>query len=346
MIKSTTAFIIVSLVLTAIKAHSTHTLYYAHLGLSFDATDAEIKSAYQKLTKKYHPDKYGSSDMFIKVKKAYEVLSDRTKKHIYDTDGPEQVAEYERAERSGYVNQRYNKLRPKNVTVYVSLEELYAGAEKNMTIRRQHVCRKCKGTGAKDGKLNICPHCKGKGVKYERVRTGFGIMNMQTRCDRCGGRGKSASHVCPSCSGRKLGTESKVFKIGIDPGMQAGEVITFAGEGDAVIEALPGDVNFSIKQKGHPSFTRKGDDLHTSVTITFREAIYGFKRHIKQLDGRDIEVKKDGVSQPDSVLRVEGEGMPIKSASKSFGDMYVTVKFKLPFSLTDKQKETVKVIFE
>ena len=338
--------LLIILLSSSIASHSHDTFLYDVLDLSFSASEDDIKRAYQTLSKKHHPDRSGSSHMYVKVTRAYEVLSNRTKRHIYDTDGLEEVERYEQAAARGYVQQRYNKMKPKVITLRLTLEDAYKGTERNITVSRNSLCSKCKGTGAKNGELKVCSECGGAGVKIERVRTGFGIMQMQTRCPRCGGKGRSANATCPVCGGRRMVTESKSFKVGIDRGVDKGDEVLFEGEGDAVVEALPGDVRFVLDIGPHARFRREADDLYTSLEISFDEAMFGFSKNITHLDDRTVEISKTGVSQHNSFIVVKGEGMPRKDSPQNFGDLYVEVLFKLPLKINEKQREILNAIFE
>ena len=193
------------LILFIIKIVLTHkpgnTLYYEILGLNHDATEEEIKQQYKILSKKHHPDRGGNASLYAKVQRAFEVLSDRTKRSIYDVDGLNEVINYEQAVENGYVDRRYNRVRSKNIFLTVSLKEAYNGVEKNVAIVRKSLCSKCQGTGAKGGHFKTCPHCKGKGMTIETIRTGMGIMRMQSHCRHCGGKGKFPHSTCPVCRG-------------------------------------------------------------------------------------------------------------------------------------------------
>lgn len=338
---------VLALLLSAqVLSHSHDTFLYEVLELTFTASEDDIRRAYQTLSKKHHPDKSGNSQMFAKVTRAYEVLNSRVKRHIYDTDGLQEVERYEQAVANGYAGQRYNRVQAKVINIRLNLEDAYKGAERNINLSRSSLCTKCKGSGAKNGELKICSECGGAGVKLERVRTGFGIMQMQTRCNKCGGKGKFASASCPVCNGRRVVSESKSFKVGIDRGVSHGHEILFEGEGDSIIEALPGDIKFILDILPHARFRREGDDLYTSVEISFHEALFGFSKKITHLDDRSIDISKTGVSQHNSFIVAKGEGMPKKESPQNFGDLYVEINFKLPTSIRDKQKEILKTIFE
>ncbi len=152
--------------------------------------------------------------------------------------------------------------------------------EKNISVRRKSLCRHCRGTGAKDAKFKHCPVCRGEGHMIKNVRTQFGMMRMQTQCSKCGGQGKFAASVCTHCHGHKTVSESKNFTVKVNRGIENGKQIVFEGEGDVVETALPGDVIFKVNVKKDKNFRRDGNDLHTKLQITFKEAILGFEKEI------------------------------------------------------------------
>jgi DnaJ-related protein SCJ1 len=321
--------------------------FYEVLEVPFWATDDEIKKAYTDLSKQYHPDRSRSSDKYVKIQRAYEVLSSRIKKLIYDTDGLEEVERYEHAKANGYAGQRYRRSMDSRVTIMASLEDAYRGAERNVVITRGSLCRKCQGTGAKNGELKHCHHCHGRGMVYQQVRAGNGfVMQVQTHCPHCGGRGHMPTENCPVCSGRKIVHENKSFKISIERGAHNGEEVVFEGEGDEEPTSIPGDVRVEITLREHPLFKRQGDDLHAKLNISFQEAIFGFSKTIKQLDGRTVEISKSDPSQPNSIIILKGEGMPKRSQPGEFGDMHLEVVYELPKKLNAEQIRLVKAIFD
>jgi DnaJ-class molecular chaperone len=162
--------------------------FYELLEVPREASEPDVKRAFRKLSLRYHPDKNPGNEeaasTFKQINRAYEVLSDPDKRQIYDQQGLEGL---ERLERGGDNRQKGPSAR---ADVWVTLEELYLGANRDMSRARNIYCQKCRGTGAKDGKTKVCPKCNGQGVVMQKVQVGFGMqMQMQTHCDRCGGRG-------------------------------------------------------------------------------------------------------------------------------------------------------------
>lgn len=326
-----------------IASHSHHELYHT-LNLKIDASDEDIKKAFQTLSKEHHPDKKGNNSLYVKILRAYEILSDRTKKSIYDNDGIDEVGRYEHAVENNYVSRRYNKMQPKKITVVVSLQEVFMGTEKNIAINRQSSCRSCQGTGAHNAEFKVCPHCNGQGMTIKTIRTNMGMMRMQAQCDHCGGQGKFPKSQCPVCKGRKTIYENKSFKVNIDKGVHDGDEIVFPGEGDAITTALPGDVIIQIQVIKNDKFRREGDDLYAKMEVSFEEALFGFERSLVHLDGRKVGVSKKGISQPNELIKIDGEGMH-KKESFERGNLYVEIVFKLPEKVTLKQRKIIRSIF-
>ena len=194
------------------------TEYYKVLGIERDASASQIKRAFRKLSLKYHPDKNKGSEeatvMFQKISKAYEVISDPDKRAIYDVDGEKGLERHEKGE-----NQPANPFdmffggggggkkrgQDAHVDVHVSLEDLYNGGTRSARIKRNVICPKCRGTGAKDGQTKKCRACNGQGVRLVQQQMGPGFtVQMQQTCDKCGGKGYVHKQKCPHCRGKKV----------------------------------------------------------------------------------------------------------------------------------------------
>ncbi len=154
------------------------------------------------------------------------------------------------------------------------------------------------------------------------------------------------TETCPVCSGKKIVHENKSFKVSIEKGALNGEEIIFEGEGDEEGTSIPGDVKVEIVIRDHPTYKRRGDDLVTKLQISFQEAIFGFSKSVKQLDGRMVEISKGGPSQPNSFIILKGEGLPKKNQPGESGDMHLEIVFDLPKRLNGAQLQIVKAIFD
>lgn len=303
--------------------------YYKILGVNKKADEKEIKKAFRRLSAKYHPDRDPSDEakeIYQKVNLAHECLSDKNKRYIYDTKGIEGVKEYEKtqgmAERGYESNMRTGP--NYQVELEVTLEELYKGTTKEYRLQRNVICDSCRGTGAKDGNMSQCSRCGGRGSVIENVRVGMGFtMRMENQCNRCGGLGKIVTERCPRCGGKKVFGEYKNFEVEVEKGMSNRQKITFEGESEQHPDYLPGDIIFVIKEKDHEKFKRDGNDLHTTMTLTLKEALLGFKKSLTHLDGHIVVVNVTEPTQPFSVKKIDGEGMPLHNMAYERGHLYI-----------------------
>lgn len=329
--------------------------FYETLGISFEATESEIKKAYRRLSLKYHPDKNPNddtaNDMFQKVARAYEVLSNPDKRQTYDLEGEEGLEAEEK--NAGRPSSPFDAFfggggggKPHgpdmSVNVQVTLEELYNGAQKQSKFQKQKICPKCRGTGAKDGKMTTCPKCKGQGVVYVLQRMGGFTVQVQQTCDHCGGTGKHFKEKCPHCHGHKVVVENKLLEADIEPGMPSDHRIVFERESHQQPGTIPGDVVFQLRLQKHDRFRRTGNDLHLVQKISLEEALLGFQTSIKRLDDRMIPYTVDEITQPYQVRTIKNEGMPIHNFPSEHGDLFVENKIKYPKVLTEAQKDLVK----
>ncbi|GLD98521.1 hypothetical protein PINS_up007218 [Pythium insidiosum] len=334
-----------------------HDDFYEVLGLSMDATDAEIKRAYRKLSLKYHPDKNAGNaeaeQMFHKIARAYEVLSDPQKRQVYDLEGVEGL---EQEEKGGgrHSNSPFDSFfggggKPRGpdaaVEMPVTLEELYNGAQKEARFMKNVICRKCRGTGAKGGKTTPCKTCGGQGVVLVQQRMGPGFtVQMQQPCPKCGGKGKVFREHCPHCHGHKVVREEKVLVAEIERGMPSNHDIVFERESEQRPGMIPGNVIFRLRQSPHPRFRRDGDDLHYEMEISLEEALLGYRKTMVHLDNRKVTLTSDKVIEPFEVRTVHGEGMPIHNYPSQHGNLHVLHHIKFPAKLSKKQKEMVEAL--
>jgi len=338
------------LVLFAFLAHAVIGIdYYKVLEINRDATTQDINRAFRKLSLKYHPDKnpgdQEAAQRFLDINKAHEILSDPEKRRIYDLQGEEGLERKLRGE-----DDRWGGRRGPNAhaDISVTLEDLYRGATRDMSMQRNVICTSCRGTGAKDGQTKICQYCNGQGVRLERVSVGPGFsMQMQTTCQYCGGRGRTFAASCTKCKGRKVVPETKVLHVVIEKGMKDGQQIVFERESEQHPDYTPGDVIFTLRQQPHSRFKRIGNTLFYDCQLDLKEAILGFKKTVKHLDDHytEISAKPNEVIQPFSVKIIKGEGMPVHNDPGTYGDMHVKFNVKLPKKLSDKDKELIKKIF-
>ena len=320
--------------------------FYEILGVSRDASQKEIKKAFRNLSLKYHPDRNpgdkNAHERFLKINRAHETLTDPEKKEIYDIYGEEGL------NNENNLMQRGKEVGPDaRVDITVSLEDLYNGAKRSIQMEKNVICPKCHGTGGKLGKTKKCPECGGRGVSLQTVNMMGFSMQMQQTCNRCKGKGIIFSEVCPHCHGKRVVLEKKTLTVEIERGMRNGQEIVFPRESEQRPDTIPGNLIVKLNQRKHPFFEeRVGNDLKASLELTLKEALLGFRRKIKHLDGREIEVEESGTTQPFSVKKIKGEGMPVHKFPAEKGDLYLTMKVRLPRSLSEKEKEMIGKIFK
>lgn len=322
--------------------------FYAVLGVDDEATERQIKKAYRRLSLKYHPDKNpGDAEAkkkFDGVRRAYEVLSDPDKKILFDTGGIEAVKEAAKEDaqggggghhplfgmmggQQGGKKRKAKKGPDANVEMSATLEDMYKGGEVKARIQRRVVCRGCKGRS--DGKCAACGRCPDE-VKMVNRQMGHMIVQQQQRVPsewRC----------------KNADTELNAV---IEQGMKGGSTITFPRMSEQTPGKIPGDIVVTLKQKPHDRFERTGDDLRTSLTITLKEALLGFKRTIAHLDDHTVVLSRSEPTMPSTVQQIVGEGMPLHNTPSEKGDMYVKIDVAFPQSLSKAQKEAVAKIFD
>jgi len=341
--------------------------YYSILGVPRDASSRQIKKAYRELSLKYHPDKNPEhGEKFVEISNAYEVLNDDEKRRIYDQYGEEGLKDGGRGgtfknpfdifSQFGFGGQQQQqrgspeqKKGPNvEIPLEVGLQDLYLGKTLKVGHKKQVLCPKCRGTGAKKADdVMTCPDCNGSGVKLVVQQLGPGFVTQtQTTCDKCGGKGKIVKSTCPFCGGKKTSIDTDSITVDIEKGMADGHPIVFEQEGDEAPETTPGDVIFKIKTLPHKRFVRKGNDLHTSINITLLEALVGFTKKLKHLDGHDVEIKKNDITKPGEVIMIDEEGMPHHEYPSQFGNLFIEFNIKMPTSLTEEQKTAIKEILK
>lgn len=331
---------------------------YALLGVSKTASNSDIKKAYHKLAKEYHPDKNPKAgEKFKEISFAYDVLSNPEKRDIYDKHGIQGIKERSGREGAfpgdlfdgffgnffggdpfGFGGMRSGSRRQKGEDtkhpLKVSLEDLYNGKTSKLALNKQVICAKCDGLGGKPGSTQGCKGCGGRGIKVTMRPLGPGmVQQMQSVCPDCHGEGEMINEKdrCKVCQGRKVVKESKILEVHVDKGMRDGQKITFRGEGDQMPGVEPGDIVIILQQKEHEFFTRQGSDLHCVHSIGIAEALCGFDFTIKHLDGRDLLIRNPpgSVISPGEVRKVPSEGMPTHRNPFEKGNLFI--KFDIAF---------------
>ncbi|KAI0134379.1 chaperone dnaJ 2 [Xylariales sp. AK1849] len=321
--------------------------YYNLLGISKQASDKQIKSAYRQLSKKYHPDKNpgdeSAKEKFVEVSEAYEALIDAESRKIYDQYGHEGLKQ--RNERGGGGQHHdpfdlfsrffgggghYQRGQPRGhnieIKVGIALRDFYNGRETEFQWEKQQICEECDGSGSEDGVVDTCGNCGGHGVRIVKHQLAPGMFQqVQTQCDACGGRGKTIKHKCPVCSGNRVVRKVTTVPLKIDRGAARDSKIVYENEADASPDYIAGDLVVTLVEKepdlvnDNPEhvdgvfFRRKGDDLFWREVLSLREAWMGdWTRNLTHLDGHIVHLgrKRGEVVQPGHVETVQGEGMP------------------------------------
>ena len=351
--------------------------YYEVLGVSKGASEDEIKRAYKKLARKYHPDMNPgdkeAEEKFKEVNEANEVLSDPDKKARYDQFGFAGVdpnygagggygaggfdfgdlgdifgSFFGGGFGGGGQRRRNGPQRGESIRMSVSVDFIEAafGCEKEVTVERSEQCPTCKGNGCAPGTTpEVCPDCHGSGAVTQSQRTPFGVMQTQAVCGKCRGTGKIIHQPCPDCRGSGRARKRKTVKVNIPAGIDNGQTISLRGQGHAGKNGGPsGDLLITVMVKPHDIFRREGTSVFCEAPITFTQAVLGAEMEIPTIDGKVKYTIPEG-TQTGTVFRLRGKGIPVLNGHGR-GDQYVTVTIETPRGLNREQKEALKKFSE
>ena len=345
-----------------------NTEYYDRLGVSKDASQDEIKRAYRKMSKKYHPDinkEPGAKEKYKEVQEAYETLSDDQKRAAYDQYGPDGAngfggqggfggfdggAGFGGFEDifssffSGGATRNPNAPRQGDDLQYrvnLSFEEAIFGAEKEVHYNREATCKTCSGSGAKPGTSPVtCGRCHGQGVINVDTQTPLGMMRRQVTCDVCHGTGQEIKEPCQTCHGTGHEKQSHKVSVKIPAGVETGQQIRLAGQGEAGFNGGPyGDLFVIINVNPSDKFTRDGSTIYYTLNISFVQAALGDTVEVPTVHG-NVEMTIPAGTQTGKTFRLKGKGAP-RLRGGSQGDQHVTVKIVTPTKLNDAQKEAL-----
>ncbi len=344
--------------------------YYEVLGVSKTASEDELKKAYRVLAKKYHPDMNpGDKDAeakFKEVNEAYAILSDSDKRAKYDQMGHAAFDPASGGYGGGYGDfggfdfgdifgsffgggssgsRRNGPTRGEDLEVRVTIDfmEAVKGCKKEISYNRVEHCSSCNGSGAAKGThAETCATCRGQGQVKTTQRTPLGMFQSTRPCPDCKGTGKVIKNPCPECRGTGIKTVKKKLDATIPQGIDNGQNIVIRERGnEGKNGGSAGDLYISVSVRPHPTFERKGYDVHCELPITFVEAALGAEVDVPTLEGSE-KMKIDGETQTGTVLTMRGKGIPNINNPRQRGNLYLHCVVETPRNLTEKQKDILR----
>lgn len=357
--------------------------YYEVLGVDKNASADEIKKAYRKLAIKYHPDRNPDNpeaeEKFKEAAEAYDVLHDEQKRKQYDqfgfdapgggfsgargfsTDdifsmfgdlfgGHSGFSGFEGFGGFGGFGARGNQQRQfkgsdLRLRVNLSLEEIQNGVTKKFKVKKDVVCSHCHGNGTEDGsKPTTCSTCHGSGVVMQTQQTMFGIMQTQTECPHCHGTGVEIKNQCHECHGTGVVKGEDVVEVNIPKGVGDGMIFNVAGKGNAgPLNGVPGDIQVYISEQKDDTFVRDGNDVIYNLLLTFPQAVLGSEVEIPTIEGSKVKVQIAPGTQPGTILRLRGKGLPdVEGYGHNVGDIVVNISVYVPKELSNSEKKAIE----
>ncbi|MBU90567.1 molecular chaperone DnaJ [Candidatus Woesearchaeota archaeon] len=346
--------------------------YYKILGVEKNSTKEEIKKAYKKLAKKYHPDlnkEKDAAEKFKEINEAAAVLADDEKRTQYDQYGTtaDQFKGFEGFDFSDFMSdtgrgfdfdsifegffggrspfrQRRGPRRGADLRydLEITLNEAAAGVTKHIVVPRLEQCTKCHGSGAEsESDIINCPDCNGSGMQKRTQRTPFGLFSTTTTCGKCRGQGKYIKEECAVCDGTGVVKKTRKLEIKVPAGAEEGTNLRVVKEGEAGEKgAEPGDLYVIIYVKEHDIFERHGDDIYVKIPVPFAVAALGGEIEVPTLDEK-AKLKIPAGTQNNTIFRMKGKGIPYLHGNGT-GNENVEVVIEVPEKLSKKQKELLK----
>lgn len=337
--------------------------YYEVLGVSKSSSESEIKSAYRKLAKKYHPDlnpdNKEAEQKFKEISEAYDVLSDPTKKANYDRFGH---SAFEGVNNQGFrgfsdifgtddifsffTNRHHTNPNTsqrgsdKRYDIHITLDEAFTGVTKTITIHKFDKCSDCNGTGsADDSEPEICSMCNGSGMIGQQQ----GIFSVSTTCPKCHGKGKTIKTPCEHCSGQGVKEVSKTLEINIPKGVNDGTRMRIPNEGNIGLNGgVNGDLFIFIHIDNETMYKRIDNDLFLTYPISIVTATIGGTIEVPTIDKGTIQVTIPKGTQYGTKFKIKGYGMPILHNESARGNLYIIADIQIPTNINEKQEELLK----
>ena len=347
--------------------------YYEILGVDKNASDDEIKAAYRRLAKKYHPDLYTTKpeaerkeaeEMFKKINHAYQVLSDPQKRAAYDQygseDGPQMGGDggfggggfgfddifsniFSTFGGGGRASRSTAPKRGDDIQIRVTITfaESVTGVKRDLKFRRREMCATCAGSGAKNNAVRNCTRCQGTGVVRIRTNSLFGQIVQESVCPDCRGKGKIITDPCPECQGKGFVSNQRTVHANIPAGISDGQTIVYQGDGDCGSNGGGnGNLIVVVEVKPDPLFTRRNNDILFEMPISYITAALGGEIDVPTPYG-NVKYKVPEGTQTGAVFKIKGKGM--KSVSRdAYGDLYFTVKIVTPTKLNKAQRQALE----
>ncbi len=339
--------------------------YYKILNVSKSDSEEAIKKRYKKLAMKFHPDKASDDDKkaheekFKEINEAYDTLSNKEKKARYDMGGQggfSQASGFGQGNQGGFSSMFEDLLRGSGMggfsenqredldlhyRITIEFEEAAFGVEKKISVKRDSLCDKCRGTGSEDDKFENCKTCQGQGVINVNQQTPWGTIRRTVPCDKCSGKGKTTKNPCKKCKGTGIKNTKEKVKIKIPEGIDNGQTMRIQNAGNTSKNNNKGDLFLEIQVRPHKTFKRDGFDIYMKFPITFSKAALGGEIKIPTLK-KEVKVKLGKGTESGAVLRLKGHGIPFINTPYQTGDQFVEIILKTPKKLTRAQKKLFK----
>lgn len=353
--------------------------FYEILGVSRSAGAQDIKRAYRKLAREFHPDVNkapGATEKFQDITAAYEALSDPEKKARYDQFGEAGIGGAAGDPFGGMGGMGMEDMLGEmfgsffgggmggggmggrragpeqgddlQMAVDIDFKSAIFGTNREIAVDRKTTCSTCGGSRIAPGSsMKTCSVCRGQGVTVQQVRSPLGVLQTQVRCRQCQGQGQVIEKYCDSCNGAGRLSERKTVSVKIPCGISDGSKLRISGAGDAGEKGgPPGDLYLVLRVQSDPKFTRTDTQISTEKQVLFTEAILGCTVQVDTVDGNPVSVNIPGGTQPGAKLRLRGKGVPALGKPDQRGDHIVTVKVSIPKTLTDEQRKQVEQLQE